>query len=275
MKSPSSKLLAAAAAVSFAAVTAIAGATNTTHRPGIHNGVITTCVEPLTKGNRTTSGDLNFLVCAKGARKVSWNIRGPRGPAGPAGPAGARGAQGPAGPQGAQGPAGPAGGPPGSAAVPSEYGVVAVDVTRGGSTATWAVYSTELGSPVGDTTGGTFRFTCSGAQAPCFVAVKAAGLSDSAGTVSFYPRLLLERTGTPPGDLEPTLYCEYADGADGATAKTLTKQPKSATPNYEALNVNIGGTADCLPGSPAGGDVARIEVPAGFYNVNASFSFRK
>ena len=52
MKSPSSKLLAAAAAVSFAAVTAIAGATNTTHRPGIHNGVITTCVEPLTKGNR-------------------------------------------------------------------------------------------------------------------------------------------------------------------------------------------------------------------------------
>ena len=102
MNSPSSKLLAAAAVVSFAAVTAIAGASNTQHRPGIHNGVITTCVEPLTKGNRTTSGDLNFLVCAKGARKVSWNIRGPRGPSGPAGPAGARGAQGPAGPQGPQ-----------------------------------------------------------------------------------------------------------------------------------------------------------------------------
>ncbi len=148
-------------------------------------------------------------------------------------------------------------------------------MTRGGSAATWAVYSTELGSPVGDTTGGTFRFTCTTAQAPCFVAVKAAALSDSGGTVSFYPRLLLERTGTPPGTLEPTLYCEYADGASGAGLKTLTKQPKSATPNYEALDVNIGGTADCLPGSPAGGDVARIEVPAGFYNVNASFSFRK
>ena len=272
MRSPSSKLLAAAAVVSFAAVTAIAGATNTAHRPGIHNGVITTCVEPPTKGNRTTSGDLNFLVCLKGARKVSWNIRGPRGPAGPAGPAGARGAQGPAGPQG---PPGPAGGPPGSAALPPEYGVAAVDVTRGGTAATWAVYSTELGSPVGDSTGGTFRFTCSAAQAPCFVAVKAAALSDSSGTVSFYPRLLLERTGTPPGDLEPTLYCEYADGASGAGPKTLTKQPKSATPNYEALDVNIGGTADCLPTSPAGGDVARIEVPTGFYNVNASFSFRK
>ena len=275
MRSPSRKLLALAAVVLFAAVTAIAGATNTQHRPGIHNGVITTCVEPATKGNRTTSGDLNFLVCLKGARKVSWNIRGPRGLSGPEGPTGARGAQGPAGPQGPQGPAGPAGGAPGSAAPAPEYGVAAVDVTRGATAATWAVYSTELGSPVGDTAGGTFRFTCTTAQAPCFVAVKAAALSDSAGTVSFYPRLLLEKTGTPPGDLQPTLYCEYADGASGAGPKTLTKQPKSATPNYEALNVNIGGTADCLAGSPTGGDVARIQVPAGFYNVNASFSFRK
>ena len=79
VRSPSTKLLAAAVVVSFAAVATIAGAANTTHRPGIHNGVITTCVEPATKGNRATSGDLNFLVCLKGARKVSWNIRGPRG----------------------------------------------------------------------------------------------------------------------------------------------------------------------------------------------------
>ena len=227
MRSPSRKLLALAAVVLFAAVTAIAGATNTQHRPGIHNGVITTCVEPPTRGNRTTSGDLNFLVCLKGARKVSWNIRGPRGPAGPAG---ARGAQGPAGPQGPQGPAGPAGGAPGSAAVPPEYGVAAVDVTRGGTAATWAVYSTELGSPVGDTTGGTFRFTCTTAQAPCFVAVKAAALSDSGGTVSFYPRLLLERTGTPPGTLEPTLYCEYADGAGGATVQDLDQAAQVSHP---------------------------------------------
>jgi hypothetical protein len=118
------KLLAAALGVSFAAVTAVAGAGNTTHRPGIHNGVITACVEPATKGNRATSGDLNFLVCLKGARKVSWNVRGPRGlqgvrglpgpagpqgPQGPAGPAGAQGAQGPAGPAGPTGPQGPKG----------------------------------------------------------------------------------------------------------------------------------------------------------------------
>ena len=112
VRSPSTKLLAAAVVVSFASVSAIAGAGNTTHRPGIHNGVITTCVEPATKGNKATSGDLNFLVCLKGARKISWNVRGPRGLRGLAGAAGAQGAQGPAGPagaQGAQGPAGPAG----------------------------------------------------------------------------------------------------------------------------------------------------------------------
>ena len=107
MKSLSTKLLlAAGAAVSFATVTTIAGATSS-QRPGVHNGVITACVEPPTKGNRATSGDLNFLVCLKGARKISWNIRGPRGPAGRAGQ---QGAQGPAGPQGAQGPPGTGGG---------------------------------------------------------------------------------------------------------------------------------------------------------------------
>src|SRR5262245_8211510 len=126
MKSPATKLLAAAAVGVFAVVATIAAASDTktvsnAQTPGVHNGVITACVEPPTKGNKATSGDLNFLVCLKGARKISWNIRGPKGPAGPpgaqgaqgpAGPAGAQGAQGPAGPagaQGAQGPAGPAG----------------------------------------------------------------------------------------------------------------------------------------------------------------------
>src|SRR5262249_59730813 len=109
-------LLALAVLVACVAAASIASANNTAIPPaGIHNGVITVCIEPPTKGNRATSGDLNLLVCAKGARRLSWNVRGPRGIrgiAGPAGPAGAQGAQGPAGPagaQGAQGPAGPAG----------------------------------------------------------------------------------------------------------------------------------------------------------------------
>src|SRR3954452_9236558 len=92
LKSPSTKVLAAAVVVAFAAVVSIAGA-STTARPGVHNGVVTACVEPPTKGNRATSGDLNLVVCLKGARQISWSIRGPRGGAGPAGSAGPAGAQ--------------------------------------------------------------------------------------------------------------------------------------------------------------------------------------
>jgi hypothetical protein len=146
-------------------------------------------------------------------------------------------------------------------------------VTRGTSTATFAAYSTTLGSPVADTTGGTFRFTCSTAQAPCSVAAKAAALSDTSGTVGFYPRLLVMRGGTPSSAQAPDITCEYADGSGGPGGVTaLTKQPKSSTPAYQAVPVNIGGSADCgLPG-PAG-VVASIVVPEGFYNVHASFAF--
>ena len=121
--------LVAGAVVAFGTIAALASASGSV-TPGVHNGVITACVEPPTKGNKATSGDLNFLVCLKGARKISWNIRGPQGPpgptgatgpagpqgggggqgpAGPVGPAGAQGGQGPAGPTGAAGPTGPTG----------------------------------------------------------------------------------------------------------------------------------------------------------------------
>ena len=54
----------------------------------------------------------------------------------------------------------------------TSYGVATVNVSRGGQPATaWATYSTALGSPVGDNTGGVFRFTCSTANAPCTVSV--------------------------------------------------------------------------------------------------------
>src|SRR3954464_4728349 len=114
VKSPSTTLLVGAAVVVFGTVAAIATAADSSV-PGVHNGVVTACVEPPTKGNRATSGDLNVLVCFKGARKISWNVRGPRGIrgirgiAGPAGAAGAAGPVGPAGAAGKQGLAGPAG----------------------------------------------------------------------------------------------------------------------------------------------------------------------
>jgi len=58
----------------------------------------------------------------------------------------------------------------------------------------WASYSTQPGSPVGDTMGGTFRFSCSVAQAPCKLSVKAAFLSDSGGSYGVSPRVLIHRT---------------------------------------------------------------------------------
>ena len=59
----------------------------------------------------------------------------------------------------------------------------------------------------------------------------------------------------------------------GSSTRTqATLMAKSATPAYEPISVNIGGSADCgLPGP--GGIVASIQVPEGFYNVHASFAF--
>src|SRR5262245_50768099 len=76
-------LMAGTAVVLFVAMVSLASA-DSTQTPGVHNGVITVCIEPATKGNKATSGDLNLLVCASGARRLSWNVRGPRGPAGSA-----------------------------------------------------------------------------------------------------------------------------------------------------------------------------------------------
>ena len=90
MKSPSTKLMAAAAVVVFAVVAAIATASDTA-TPGVHNGVITACIEPVTQGNAATSGDLNMLQCVKGAKKISWSIKGPAGPEGAKGPRARRG----------------------------------------------------------------------------------------------------------------------------------------------------------------------------------------
>src|SRR4051794_34804690 len=107
MNSHRNLLLALAVLVACVAAASIASANSTVvPQAGVHNGVITVCIEPPTKGNRSTSGDLNLLVCLKGARRISWNVRGPRGVRGLAGAQGAQGVQGPAGAQGAQGPAG-------------------------------------------------------------------------------------------------------------------------------------------------------------------------
>jgi hypothetical protein len=112
--------LVAGVVLAFGTVASLASANTSLKKPGVHNGVITVCIEPATKGNAATSGDLNVDRC-HGPRRLSWNVKGPAGPAGakgaagPAGPAGAKGANGangaPGAPgaTGATGPAGPAG----------------------------------------------------------------------------------------------------------------------------------------------------------------------
>lgn len=167
-------------------------------------------------------------------------------------------------------------GPAGGAA---EYGVAAVSVQRGtGARSIWARYSTRLGSPVGDTTGGIFRFTCSTVNAPCKVSVSAAALSNGPGTAGVYPRVMIQRQDyTSPG---PQTYCEYGDGSfdplttpDGVT--TLTTQTPTSTPVYTPVPIHIGGSADCGGPNPSAGLIAEITVPEGYYDVISTFTFVK
>ena len=159
--------------------------------------------------------------------------------------------------------AGNGNGPPAQA---GGYGVAQVLVQRGSGSATpWATYSTTLGSPVGDTASGTFRFTCSPANAPCRVSVAAYATKNG---VTMYPRLLIYQQDYNSGG--PEVYCEYGDGTDnnGGVA-TLTQ---SASP----VTLGIGGTLDC-PGHtqtyPAGGTASEIDVNAGYYDVQSTFQF--
>jgi hypothetical protein len=151
------------------------------------------------------------------------------------------------------------------------YGVASVWVSRGGNPATaWATYSTLLGSPVGDNTGGVFRFTCSTANAPCTVALKAAVLSDSPDPGSVYPRVLIYKQDYNVGG--PEVYCEYGDGSTGSAPLAVTPQAPTSTPVWTAVPVNIGGSDDCGLAGPAG-DVNQITVPAGYYDVKSTFVF--
>jgi hypothetical protein len=181
---------------------------------------------------------------------------------------------GPPGPPGPPGPVGPPGpqGPPGADAPPAEYGVAAVSVDRGTGPAIWATYSTRLGSPVGDNTGGAFRFTCRTDQAPCKVSVSAAYLTAGAGALGVYPRVLIHRQDYVSAG--PETYCEYGDGSSPAFAPLLA-QPLSSSPAYTPFPIDIGGSADCGGPDPTAGAVNQITVPAGYYDVSSTFTFVK
>ncbi len=147
-------------------------------------------------------------------------------------------------------------------------------VDRGSGAAIWATYSTTIGSPVGDTTGGTFRFTCPTADAPCKVSASADVLSSSTGSAVVYPRILIQTQSLDGG---PQTYCEYADGADNSNnPDTISRVPAStSTSSFSTLDLGIGGSLDCLGGQtyPSNGVVQSIWVPAGYYDVFSTFVF--
>ena len=157
---------------------------------------------------------------------------------------------------------------------PEEYGVAYVRVQRGVTApqTVWATYSTELGSPVGDTTSGTFRFTCTAAQEPCRLSVVAKVLSDtSVATGKVYPRVLIYRGGDPDSVVTPEFYCEYGDGPFTVVPRTPKADTTAATAGTVPLD--IGGSADCNGPVPTAGAVTEIVVPKGYYDVSSTFVF--
>ena len=251
------------------------------------------CVE--IKGGKATRRDVKFRdgsTCKKGEQELAVPARnlplsGPAGPQGPTGPAGPAGPQGPAGLAGPAGPQGPTGlaGPPGQNASALEYAVVSVFVEKvGGNGPTrYATFSVALGSPVGTTTGGDFRFTCSPAQAPCKISYGAAVISDQSGNAAVHPRLLIHKQSGAVANA-PITFCEYADGADNRAGLDQIPRVPSLQDAVSALqtplSMGIGGSLDCgSTQTSITGVVTEIWVPAAtatdpaYYDVAATFAF--
>jgi hypothetical protein len=234
--------------------TQLVAATPTTSTPiGVQpDGRIAGCVKstagsaPAPLFMRRTTG-----TCGTGFKTVYWAQKGVRGQVGP------RGLTGPAGPKGEAG----------APAAEPTYAVGKVFVSRGGADATeWAAAGTSVAGPFTSTASTTFRMTCSAAKAPCLVSVKARATGD----VLMYPRLLITRedidTGAPKGT------CEYGDGADNDGGSSNVGVGTEKT-----YGLGIGGTLDCGTDQvrPANGVVQEIKVPAGYYNIAATFGFSR
>jgi hypothetical protein len=247
------------------------------------------CVWVETKGDPATHGDLKAYRAYPGMKqlcivgktgKTGKGAKGAPGPQGPQGVKGDAGSQGPKGDAGATGPAG-ATSPPGGAA---EFGLVSVFVDRGSGPTRWMTLSVGLsGSPAGTTTSGTFRFSCTPAQAPCKISFGAVVISPlSTEPTVVHPRLLIYKNpDTAPADT-PVLYCEYADGANNnAGLDTIQRVPTLAAASIAMntpLSMGIGASLDCGSTQTYSPEVTEIWVPAAdatpaFYDVTGTFAF--
>jgi hypothetical protein len=164
-----------------------------------------------------------------------------------------------------------------------ESGLVSVFVDRGSGPTRWATLSGVLGSPAGTTLSGSFRFTCTPAQAPCKISYGAAVISDQSGETVVHPRLLIHKQSDTVD--APITFCEYADGANNnAGLAPIARVPTLVAAEAAMdtpLSMGIGGSLDCgstQPPSPTG-TVTEIWVPAAsasdsaFYDVTATFAF--
>jgi hypothetical protein len=136
-----------------------------------------------------------------------------------------------------------------------------------------------MGSPIGTTTGGEFRFTCAVNPAPCKVSIAAAVLSDKGGSALVHARVLIYRETVD----EPEIFCEYADGANNSSTPakiSLVPMDTSVLSINDPLNMGIGGSLDCGSGqTSSSGIVQDIEVPSGSsdnaeYDVFTTFAFK-
>lgn len=251
------------------------------------------CVNSNSGNMRLASGP---SACKNPEVFVQWNVQGPAGAPGTPGAPGAPGTPGTPGTPGVAGTPGEPGAPgvpgapgaPGTpgADAPIAFGVGAVNVKRGanGTASAWAVYSTRLGSPLGadlssavtgDTAGGAFRFTCNNTtHSVCEVSVAAATMSAVAGqTVYVYPRVLIQKQSFTTGG--PQSYCEYGDGSFNTLPALVPTQASTSTPLYTPMFINIGGSADCAGPVSTAGNVSVITLGPGYYDVFATFVFKK
>jgi pilus assembly protein FimV len=220
-------------------------------------------------------------ACPSGYTTSVVTTSGLVGPAGPAGAPGAKGDTGAAGTPGVAGAAGTNGkdGKDGVDAQALPYGVALLNISRGGAAATtWGSFGTTLGSPapMGDQASGNLRMSCSAAQAPCVVSLKAyvgthtgAPLASVAG-MKTYPRINIDSTDFDAGG--PETSCEYVDGTtnDGGSVAVGNGSANAAT-----VPLGVGGTLDCNESQtlPAGGVVTELSLPKGRYNITVTEYF--
>ncbi|WP_457207514.1 hypothetical protein [Nocardioides sp. P5_C9_2] len=157
-------------------------------------------------------------------------------------------------------------------------------VSRGGAQpARFATFSTELGSPVGSTTGGQFRFSCAPAQAPCKISWGAAVISERSGTSLVFPRITIHKESAT-GIGQPMTFCEYADGANNNLGAARVQRVPSVRAGRSAIRepqgLGVGGSLDCGAGQPFSQRITEIWVPAtpesnasNYYDVWVTLTF--